>query len=87
MGWRFLVAAGVVFAVASCIKIPPIACRVPLIGQAVVEIVDVADQREAVERLSSRALFFGPRDEEPPECLKLPEWEAMPYREPSFTFP
>jgi hypothetical protein len=87
IGWRFLVVVGVVFIAGSRVKIPRVECRVPAAGRAAIEIVDIADQAEEVERLSSQALFLGPKNEEPPESLKLPEWDAMQYLEPTFIFP
>jgi hypothetical protein len=87
IGWRFLVVVGMIFVAGSCVKIPQIVCQVPTAGQGTIEIVDVADQAKEVERLSSRALFFGPKNEEPPESLKLPEWDVMQYLEPTFAFP
>ncbi|MDR0590593.1 MAG: hypothetical protein LBG09_01930 [Puniceicoccales bacterium] len=87
IGWRFLVVVGVIFVAGSRVKIVPVECRVSSAGCAAIEIVDIADQAGEVERLSSRALFFGPKNEEPPESLKLPEWDAMQYLEPAFVFP
>jgi hypothetical protein len=87
IGWRFLVVGGVIFIFASWVKIPPMVCRVPVVGQVAIEIVDIMDQIEKVDCLSSRALFFGPRNEVLPESLQLPEWDGMQYMEPNFIIP
>jgi hypothetical protein len=85
--WRFFVTVGIVCAIGNRIEIPALVCRVPVVREVSVEIVDILDQIEEVDRHSSKMQFLGPRNEVIPEYLKLPEWDSMEYVEPDFVVP
>ncbi|MDR2371797.1 MAG: hypothetical protein LBD60_01465 [Puniceicoccales bacterium] len=87
MLWRFFVIIAVIYAIGNHIEIPVLVCRVPIVREVSVEIVDILEQIEKVDCHSSKIQFLGPRNEVIPEYLKLPEWDNMEYMEPDFVIP
>ncbi|MDR0740540.1 MAG: hypothetical protein LBF34_02400 [Puniceicoccales bacterium] len=85
--WRFFVTAGGIHIIGNRIEIPIVVCRIPVVREVSVEIVDILEQIEEVDCHSSKMQFLGPRNEVIPEYLKLPEWDNMEYMEPDFVIP
>jgi hypothetical protein len=74
-------------AIATQIEVPTLTCRVPVIREVSLEIVDIQGQIEEIDLHSSKIQFLGPRNEAIPEHLKLSEWDKMKYVEPDFVIP
>jgi hypothetical protein len=84
IAWRFFIAMAAIFGIVNQIKIPTLVCRTPVVREVFMEIVDMGEQIEEIDRHLSRIQFLGPRNEVIPESLNLHEWEEMEYVEPDF---
>jgi hypothetical protein len=87
LAWRFIITVAALCFFLEKIEFPQLQCQLPKPSAIFLSMVDISEQKRDVEKLSPKALFFGPSDESIPEDLKLKEWDEMEYTEPLFVFP